>query len=651
MNRKVIFILLSISMFCPGIMLMLNISSDVSPAQVTEEPSVSITADVTSGTAPLEVSFTSAVNDPFAGEYPITYEWYFDDGAASTKENPQHTFTGQGEYTVLCRVTFWKSPRVTVQAGVNIEVIVVQPLAVSISANPTSGNAPLTVNFISTVTGGIVGEVFTYAWDFGDSTASEEPDPTHTFNTAGTYNVTCTVTGNTTSQTAQDTVEINVTQPAAVCTAPYNQLNPKITSDGSGGAVITWISYHSASGSYNIYARRINSAGELLWTADGVAVCTADHTQERAQITGDGTGGAIITWQDYRSGNNWHIYARRIDSTGTPQWTADGVAICTADNHQQNPYPQITPDGSGGVIVTWQDYRSGNNWNIYAQRIDSEGNVQWTANGAAICSAVNHQQYPQITGDGSGGAVITWRDFRSGMNHDIYAQRIDSEGNIQWTSDGVAICGAANNQNSPNITPDGSGGAVITWQDYRSGNNHDIYARRINGTGTPLWAADGVPICTADNLQQYPQIVSDGSGGAIITWQDDNRSGNGLDIYAQRIDSEGNTRWPPNGTAICTAANQQEYPQIISDGSGGAIITWQDYRSGNNRDIYAQRIDSEGNIQWTPNGAAVCTAVNYQQSPRIASDGSGGAIVTWEDYRSGNYDIYAQRITKDGVLK
>jgi hypothetical protein len=410
------------------------------------------------------------------------------------------------------------------------------------------------------------------------------------------------------------------------------------------------MSYNSAGGSYDIYARRINSAGELLWTPGGAAVCTADHTQERTQITGDGTGGAIITWQDYRSGNNWHIYARRIDSTGTPQWTADGAAVCTSDNQQQNPYPEIISDGTGGAIVTWQDFRSGTDHDIYALRIDSTGNVQWTANGTAICTAVYGQQYPKITGDGTGGAVITWRDFRSGTNHDIYARRINSEGNVQWTAGGTAICTEANNQNSPYITSDGTGGAVITWVDTRSGSG-DIYARRIDGTGTPQWTADGVPICTAGNLQQYPQIISDGTGGAVITWQDDNRGGNGLDIYAQRIDSEGNTRWTPNGTVICTAPYQQEYPQITPDGSGGAVITWQDYRSGNNYDIYAQHIDSEGNTRWTPGGEAVCTAASHQQYPQITGDGSGGAVITWQDYRSGNYDIYVHRITKDGELK
>jgi len=168
-----------------------------------------------------------------------------------------------------------------------------------------------------------------------------------------------------------------------------------------------------------------------------------------------------------------------------------------------------------------------------------------------------------------------------------------------WSTDptvNTAISTAAGDQNSPTIVTDNNGGAIITWYDYRSGN-YDIYAQRINASGVVQWTADGVPISTAANSQERPAIVSDGSGGAIVTWYD-YRSGTYSDIYAQRIDANGNVLWTTNGMAISTAANNQYYPQIVSDGSGGAIITWEDYRSGN-WDIYGQRIDANGNVLWT----------------------------------------------------
>jgi len=377
------------------------------------------------------------------------------------------------------------------------------------------------------------------------------------------------------------------------------------------------------------------------WTANGTVICNAIDEQEEVQIVSDGSGGAIITWYDNR-GSNSDIYAQRINSEGAIQWTTNGTAICNTTDAQYSP--QLASDGSGGAIITWYDFRSGNR-DIYAQRINSTGAIQWTANGTVICNATEHQWNHQIVSDGSGGAIITWQDYR-GSNYDIYAQRINATGAIQWTANGTVICNATKGQYSPEIISDGSGGAIITWYDNR-GSTRDIYAQRINATGAIQWTANGTVICDATGDQYFPELVSDGSEGAIITWKD-NR-GSTSDIYAQGINSAGAVQWTANGTVICNAIDKQEEVQIVSDGSGGAIITWEDDR-GSTRDIYAQGINSAGAVQWTANGTVICTAGGQQIKPQIVSDGSRGAIITWCDIRSvGNRNIYAQRIIPDST--
>jgi hypothetical protein len=430
----------------------------------------------------------------------------------------------------------------------------------------------------------------------------------------------------------------------AVSTAANDQYDPTIVSDDSGGAIITW--QDDRDGTWDIYAQRVNASGAPLWGNNGVAVCTAPVDQINPTIVSDGTGGAIITWQDRRGGSNYDIYAQRVNAAGVVQWTTNGIAICAATGDQVNP--TIVPDSSGGAIITWADYRSGN-YDIYAQRANASGAVQWTADGVAICTAAGNQEYPTIVSDGSGGAVITWQDYRTGSNWDVYAQRVDTSGAAQWTANGVAICTATGNQEYPTIVADGWGGAIITWEDYRSGSNWDIYAQRVNASGAVQWTANGVAICTAANSQCNPVIVSDGSGGAIITWYD-LRGGSYYDIYAQRVNVSGAVQWTANGVAICAAAGNQEYPTIVSDGFGGAVITWYDQRSGD-WDIYAQRVNAAGAVQWMTDGVAICTAMGDQDYPIIVSDGSGGAIITWKDYRNGSdYDLYAQKIDRFGNL-
>ena len=102
-------------------------------------------------------------------------------------------------------------------------------------------------------------------------------------------------------------------------------------------------------------------------------------------------------------------------------------------------------------------------------------------------------------------------------------------------------------------------------------------------------------------------------------------------------------QWSVNGTAICTATNHQINPQICSDGANGAIVAWQDIRGGTWYDIYVQRINSAGIVQWTTNGAAICTGLNNQYEPELCPDGVNGAFVTWNDFRASAYDVYAQR--------
>ena len=434
------------------------------------------------------------------------------------------------------------------------------------------------------------------------------------------------------------------TDGVAICTAANVQNNQAQISDGTGGAIITWNDIRDGA-CWHIYAQRVDANGSIHtgWPADGAVICAAADNQVYPTVVSDGAGGAIITWKDYRNGN-WDIYAQRIDANGSIHtgWTVNGMVICT-ESHEQD-VPTIASDEAGGAIITWKDYRNGN-WDIYAQRIDANGSIHagWTANGVAICTAASTQYGPILISDGAGGAIITWD---SGVTCTISVQRVDSTGSVKWIADGVTICADTNQQNNIALISDGAGGTIITWYDYRNGN-WDIFAQHVDSTGSVKWTANGVAICTNTNNQYSPTLVSDGAGGAIITWRDyRNDGGSTSDIYAQRVNSAGVVQWLADGVAICNAADYQTNSTIASDGAGGAIITWEDNRNGN-YDIYAQRIDANGSIHagWTADGVAICTEnTNDQNNPSIASDGAGGAIIVWKDYRSGNYDLYAQRI-------
>jgi hypothetical protein len=375
------------------------------------------------------------------------------------------------------------------------------------------------------------------------------------------------------------------------------------------------------------------------WAEGGVGICEQTYSQSEIAMIPDGDGGAIMTWRDWRTGSYYDIYAQRVDANGYPLWTADGVAVCVDASHQYSP--QLVSDGSGGAIITWRDSRGAAD-DIYAQRIDANGNPLWTANGVSVSSATNGQYDPEICTDQAGGAIIVWRDARNGQI-DIYAQRIDEDGNQLWTTDGVPICTDGAQQYTPTIAPEISGGAVIAWRDYRNGN-YDIYAQRLTSLGTTTWNYNGVAVCTAANTQQTPVICSDGTYGAIISWMD--ARGSDSDIYAQKVDGSGFTLWTSQGVVICSASGNQYYPEIAYDEAFGAYISWYDNRS-TEADIYVQRINGLGTCQWTANGEPVCTSPGNQMGQEIVL-GNDGLLVSWKDGRNGITHVFMQKIDASG---
>lgn len=174
----------------------------------------SLGANPISGYAPLAVSFTGNAD---GGTAPYGYQWQFGDGATSTAKNPTHNYLTQGNYSARLIVTDAASE--TCQKTVLIQVTS-RPAGLTCQANasPASGQAPLTVAFTCTASGGT--SPYQYTWSFGDGGSSSVRSPAHTFTTAGTYTSRVTVR-DLAGATAQSTVTITVSAgtPALDCTA------------------------------------------------------------------------------------------------------------------------------------------------------------------------------------------------------------------------------------------------------------------------------------------------------------------------------------------------------------------------------------------------------------------------------------------------
>ncbi|MEO7043986.1 MAG: T9SS type A sorting domain-containing protein [Ferruginibacter sp.] len=457
-----------------------------------------------------------------------------------------------------------------------------------------------------------------------------------------------------------------VTDPAFTATKTANVA----VTDTKGGMYLAWIDSRVSSGQ-SIYLQRILSDGSLKFANEIlVSDASGSTSSSKSNLTMDvdSAGGVILAWQDSRNfavGNsNNEIFGQRVDSTGAILWAANGIRLTISDNSVSSKIvPHIATVNKTEAIIVFTDNRV-SSYDIYAQKIlIATGVPQWASDVSIHGDQPNTQTSYSLQPDNNGGAFVVWQDPRiSTTNSDIYAQRINNSGALLWGASGTAVCTAANNQLAPQFILDGAGGIVVTWGDNRVASaDGDIYAQRLNSNGIAQWTADGVAVCIqAGSNQSNPAIVA-GGAGYIFTWADNRAAVNNRNLYVNSLDNNGATQWTTaaaGGLVVCTATGHQPASstqsglQLISDGSNGAVLIWDDGRGGSAYDIYAQRVNSSGATQWTPDGVIISSADGAQQTPVVVMDELDNVIIAWKDGRNGtpNSELYASKLLLAGVL-
>ena len=437
-------------------------------------------------------------------------------------------------------------------------------------------------------------------------------------------------------------------------TAYGNQRQPQIVTDGAGGALAVWEDYRPYYDPFapaDLYAQRVSTDGQTLWQQDGILVAQPGN-QTDPRLISDGQGGAIVAWRDDHAGQ---IYVQRIASDGTLLWAADGVQL--SSNQGYHTAHVITSDHAGGAIVAWNDYDESQVVSpiVYMQHIRADGTLAWTIGGITVTSAWHGQFYPQIASDGAGGAILAWAGDCARWSG-LCVQRVLSDGSLAWGNEGAILSVSSEPlYHQSQLLADGAGGATVVWVDIRNLND-DLYAQKVTSDGTAVWAGGGVPVIVADGDQQLPRIASDGHGGIIVAWHDTRRAT--LNVDLQRLDANGRALWNPAGVTIATQRIQTTFDgechyDLIADGAGGAMVSWQENVSAVNKvgnGIWLQRLSAEGVPIWSGRGALVQVdwLNNELSTPRILSESVGDVIVVWQDnrhgYKNDNFDIYAQRV-------
>ena len=443
--------------------------------------------------------------------------------------------------------------------------------------------------------------------------------------------------------------------------------------DANNNTFVAWTdSRNAATTGTDIYIQKIDAFGNRVYTND-IVVCNAVNNQSSINLIDDGNDGVIVIWLDNRiSTGSADIYMQKINSTGTAAWAANGiVGVGNTDNQLSNFSVKLN---STDFAITWRQNVGGSSTtgiDIFSNKYDIASGNKLLTNDVAIVAVGGTQSLHQVMADGSNGFFCVWTDARSGTgaasSNDIMAQRVNNDGSLAWAITGVEVSNQAVGVNLTNsqLISDNNGGIIISWTDNREATaNTGIYAQRLNGSGVKLWANDAI-VCAAAGNQAGSQLVADGSGNAIIVWEDSRTTATtNRDIYAQKVNNDGSTAWSVNGVVVCNAVGNQNNGgviRIVTDNAGGAVICWDDARSGGTPatiDVYAERISATGNALWnttTSTGIPLSNVANSNQSlpvlaPRNGSQSFVAVYLDNENNTTAGNSISAQWFNSGGLL-
>ena len=416
-----------------------------------------------------------------------------------------------------------------------------------------------------------------------------------------------------------------------------------------GGVVFVWSD--TRTGIRDVWAQKYDVNGNKLWGEEGLLVNGELSRQEDPVVIESGNGDVIIAWVDFRNEDAGDIYAQKVSSDGVLQWDPSGVPLCLHEEIQISL--NIVPDENGGAYVIWLDSRNVGGTDIYGTHIDSNGNIVagWDADGNPIANESGIQNQHTFWEDGTNGAVVAWHDTRDPDDADIYIQRIASNGDLLWDEDGNILTNATGPQEKPKITPDGTGNFIFSWRDMGVDSFGDIKAQRVDLNGNLLWANE-VEVYAGTGIQRNARITKASDNGAIIVWEDGRNeiSENFKDLYAQKLDISGNLQWDASSVEIVQAMNDQLNPRLKGDDNGGAWITWEDGRVNNHpyEDIYIQHVNSSGTFELPANGYDVCSADGWQFSPLVKIS-DNNVFCVWGDNRTGSTGLYVQILDDSGT--
>lgn len=331
-------------------------------------------------------------------------------------------------------------------------------------------------------------------------------------------------------------------------------------------------------------------------------------------------------------------------------------------------YPNILVDGNYIFVSGVNTDYPGVIWklgNPVIEKLDLAGRPMWSTNGAGVrCSLKGNHFSSWITSshfikclpDGQGGVVVFWAPAEDTENRNLSGQRFSASGERLWGDYGKTNLaywgGYIPDENTMALVPADTNGVVAVWQV----GTHICFttATLYDWDGNTVWSNLPFGMAMGENIMD---VCADELAGTLyVKPLDDGDQGRYCTTMVQRLDVDGSRLWGGNGIPLSGLYDlydiQKTWPRIAADGSGGAVVIHND--RDHRGDVHAQHLDADGNMLWDTNSIIVCsnaTSVTVMATCLVRVEPDRWVAV-WSDNRATSYySVFAQKFGGTGVIE
>lgn len=421
---------------------------------------------------------------------------------------------------------------------------------------------------------------------------------------------------------------------------PYDPINISSVSDKNGGAFIVWQDAQPPKKT-DVLFLHVNKDGETSFRSDGKPVSLSLENKYEPQLILLNSGELLILWKENFSENRSEIFIQKVTSKGVRLWSDFGIQLTRLNKEIKQFSAEVDQKDNVTILLIAQESNNPTT-SVYLIKLNSAGKV---INGPIelLNSSESKISECRIKAVTENQYFINWLETKSSRATLFFSR-------LKLNADSVSVYKKNISKLTENVLSfDVSligGDLYVNW--YSHEKQRSIYHQLINSDGNFKWGSEGKLVTTKRGHNSNPQFIVSNKN-IFVSWV--NEYGNDKNIYAQLFDMKGNKIWKDAGLPVIEYEGDQFGQKVIYDYRDNYIVAWIDRRFNKQfGNIYAQKLNLSGELQWTNSGIDLGTYTNSEKSYlNLLPDGQGGAIAIFKDKREKKTEIYGQKIYSTGT--